>query len=86
MKYHVFSQERNPKDLGLRTVSLQSNGDALLMTPDGAKATHRMFRAKVVWMQKEGIWIDGFEETGKDDKHGNPVFRLHSWYLKYTQQ
>ena len=84
MTFRVHLQYPKPKDMGLCGISLDKKGSALLLTPDGAKATREMTRAKVDWMQGNGIMVSGMEINGHDQA-GRPKYSFQEWFCAYVE-
>jgi hypothetical protein len=82
MTYEIHEQEPKAKTLGIGRVALDRDGSAMMMTADGKTAMRTLERARVDWMQADGIMISGFEHNGQD-KQGKPKYRLQTWFCRY---
>ena len=84
MNYRVHIQYPKPKDMGLCGISLDKKGSALLLTPDGAKATREMTRAKVDWIGGHGMMLSGMEENGHD-RNLRIKYSYQEWFCAYVE-
>lgn len=82
MTYEIHEQEPKPKSLGVGRVAMDRDGSAMTMTADGKAATRTLERARVDWMQADGIMISGYEHVGQD-KQGKAKYRLQTWFCRY---
>jgi hypothetical protein len=71
--------------MGLCGISLDKHGQALLLTADGKGCVKDMTRARVDWMQGDGIMVSGMEINGHD-KTGRPKYSFQEWFCAYVEE
>ncbi len=82
MNYEIHSQSPKSKLIGVGHFSLGADGSALAMDAGGKNIRAVLSRARVDWMQADGIMISGFEENGFG-KNGLTKYRYQTWFLRY---
>ena len=84
MTFRVYIQHPKPKDMGLCGISLDRHGQALLLTADGKGVVKDMTRARVDWVQGNGIMVSGMEINGHDQA-GRPKYSFQEWFCAYVE-
>ena len=82
-KYILYTQLPKPKKKGVEgLLSVDHNGRALFLSPDGESALCEMAKIR---LERAGdhLLLSGFEFL-KVDSSGNRIYRYQEWVLKYV--
>lgn len=84
MKYNLYRQWPKPdKQPMLVTVDVSRHGHATAFVD--ARLVADMESVRLECMPANGIFLSGYEETGKYDKHGRAMLRHQEWWLVYVE-
>jgi hypothetical protein len=79
--YEIYAQEPDPKKICLGTCNFTKDGQAFVI--DKEKIVAKLSRARVSFIEADGIMISGFEKISRN-KLKEPVFRYQEWWLRYV--